>query len=940
LILLCLILALSGLEIRQQSNRLAVAFLLDRSDSIPPSIRKAAINAIKDEIQAMGPEDQAGLIVFGGDALIEQAVSSNLNFETLQSIPRGDETDIAAAIRLAQAILPTGYARRIMLYTDGKETIGNALEAASQAQLAGIDLVVNPIFEEFANEVQLTGASLPSRMAEGDIFNLALGISAAQNTSADVRVFANGNLIRSQAIQISSGEKTYALPMEAGGPGFVRYTVQLNPQVDTLAQNNEVSAYTMVTGPSSILLVVPPEGEKHPLLQGPRPDEGSALEDILQRQGFRVIRRTPSWLPNDLTELGGFDALILVDVPADQLTDRQMQTIQGYVRNLGGGLITVGGPTSYGVGGYYETPLEESLPVEMRLQDDARKASVTIAFVIDQSGSMAEISGGASKLDLAKEATIRSIQLMFPGDRVGVVSFDDVARWVVPLSTLTESASVISEVGRIRSAGGTDILAGLQAVASELPAEESTVRHIILLTDGGADPTGIPELTNQLKTEHNITLTTIGVGQNAAPYLSNLAQIGGGRYHFAATPGSIPSIFTLETSLVSRAYLVEEEFYPEIGAPSPVLMGINETPKLLGYIATSSKPAARVVLTALDGDPLLATWQYGLGTAAAFTSDATGRWGQDWVTWDGFPTFWGQLVKFILRSPSPPLFDTEISQEEGATKLSLYGESGDGMPLNGYQIEALITDPNLSRSEALIEQVAPGRYEGTFSAPDPGAYLIQISGRAPKGQDSLWEDTIGWVRPYSAEYQINLVQASVLDHIVAETRARTQPASPWHAFTRDIQGSTTIAPVWPWLLALACLLLPLDIATRRIALPIFDLRGMLSKIYKRREPSADGDGFDPARADQLEALSRAKARAQTPTEVPAIKVPPPSGAELEPENISHVPPSAQANAGAENQETEGKLKAPDSQPAEPQGSPRSSLASELLARKREKKKKR
>ena len=128
--------------------------------------------------------------------------------------------------------------------------------------------------------------------------------------------------------------------------------------------------------------------------------------------------------------------------PARALTNRQMQTLQTYVRDLGGGLVAVGGPTSYGVGGYYGTPIEDALPVEMQIKDEQRRPSLAIVFSIDHSGSMSDSSGGATKLEIAKEAAARSIELLFPTDRVGVVAFDDVASWVVPMTDMENPEAV------------------------------------------------------------------------------------------------------------------------------------------------------------------------------------------------------------------------------------------------------------------------------------------------------------------------------------------------------------------------------------------------------------------------------------------------------------------------------------------------------------------
>jgi hypothetical protein len=332
----------------------------------------------------------------------------------------------------------------------------------------------------------------------------------------------------------------------------------------------------------------------------------------------------------------------------------------------------------------YKTPIADALPVEMQIKDQQRRPQLAMVFIIDHSGSMGETSGGATKLELAKEAAARSVELLMPTDRVGVIAFDDAAAWVVPLTELSDPAEVINRIGSIRVGGGTDIYAGVRAMSQVLPGDAAQVKHVILLTDGGADPAGIPELVKRLHDENNITLTAVGVGRDAAPFLPRLAELGGGRYHFATNPGSIPSIFTEETTLASRSYIEEGKFFPKQVSSSPLLNGITEAPPLYGYVATSPKDAAQTILVSNQDDPILAVWQYGLGKAAAFTSDATGRWAREWIDWEKFPLFWGQVVRYTVGDPTASVLNVSVDYQGEMAKVIVDARATNVTSLSGY----------------------------------------------------------------------------------------------------------------------------------------------------------------------------------------------------------------------------------------------------------------
>ncbi len=863
IILLCLILSLAGMEIVRGGDNLAVVFLVDVSDSMPPAAVSAEMDYLRQALATMGPDDQAAIVLFGADALVERPMRPGAELGQITSVPVTNQTDLAEAIRLGLALFPPGAARRMVVLSDGVQTSGDSLAAARLAAASGVQIVAVPFVTETAAEALVAQVDAPARLRPGEQFDLNVTVQASQPIRAVVRVLAGAETVYQAVHDLRRGAQTFSLPLTAGQPGFVTYQVQIepegasSPQGDTFYQNNRLDAFSLVEGPPRILMVAPPAGEPLPG-GGTRPDETSALLAALQAAGFSVELVTPAYLPTHLPSLAQYNAVLLVDVPARQLGMSQMEALQTYVRDLGGGLAAVGGPSSFGMGGYYDTPLEAALPVDMQIKDEQRRPTLALVFIVDHSGSMSETSGGVTKLELAKEAVARSLDLVFPTDRVGVIAFDDTTKWVVPMTDLTEPEAALAAVASIQIGGGTDILAGLQAMAKVLPDEPAKVKHVILLTDGGADPTGIPELVERLYAENGITLSTVGVGRDAAPFLEDLAAQGGGRYHFTADPASIPTIFTEETSLATRAYLVEETFFPKQVNPSPILAGISSLPSLRGYVASSPKSLAQVILVSDQGDPILAVWQYGLGRSLAFTSDASGHWARDWLRSEQFAVFWAQAVRAILSETRQAALEMDVSLQGERARLTLDALDLDGSFLNGYHVEASLVSPDGKAQNLTLRQSAPGRYEADFIPTQQGVYLIRFSGQAPDGRRFV--ETTGWTLSYSPEYRRLEPDPDLLLRLAALTNgAKLISSHPAGVFSHDIGALHASHPAWPWLLALAALLLPFDVASRRLLLTRRDFLRLCDALrvrIARRKPA-------PLPADaRLDALRQAKERAR------------------------------------------------------------------------------
>jgi uncharacterized membrane protein len=737
-------------------------------------------------------------------------------------------------------------------------------------------------------EALVAAVSAPTRLTRGDHFDLTVTVESNRSISTLLRVLDGGIVVHEESVGLTRGENRFAIPLVAGEQGFARYAVQILPAADSFYQNNELGAFTEIIGPPRVLAVNPParlDADGNEI-----PDDSDQLVLALLAAGMIVDRIDAPRLPADLAALNDHAAVVLVNISAKQLSPRKMAMLQTYVRDLGGGMVAVGGPESYAPGGYYRTALEEILPVDMHLKDQERRANLTLFFVIDKSGSMADTSvGGIAKVELAKEAVIRSLGLLGPMDRAGVVAFDGSASWVVPASRVTDPDGMAELVGSIRASGGTDIYAGLLAVAEAVPDDPATLKHVILLTDGGAAESGNPDLTRDMHRLYDVTLSVVAIGQGYAPWIERLPALGEGRFHLAYDPDTIPEIFTQETSLATRAYIIEESFWPTQVQRHPILDGITAVPPLYGYIGTSPKPAAQTILTTHQDDPLLAAWRYGLGKSVAWTSDATSRWATEWVTWTGYPRFWEQLVRWTISQERGSSADIEVTADGSRAVVTVEAAGMDDAFLNGLEMDVRVVGPDGVPSSVAVQQIAPGRYQGSFEPTSEGAYLIRVVG---SGEGASVAQTAGWVFGYSSEYQVTEPDHDYLARLAWLTGGKIL-IDPRESLSHDVNADPVRRAIWQWLVLAALLLLPLDVALRRLVIQrkaVVEAWASFqswARIKARRQPPAI------ARSDGVTRLLEAKQRAgrpERPPPEPAMRdhLPP-----TEPEPVpSSVPPGA------------------------------------------------
>lgn len=815
-------LALARPVVAWPASGLDLVFLVDRSASMGASAAREAERWLQASLAAMGQDDRASIVTFGGSATVDRPLERGRELPNLPAQANdADHTDIGAAIRTGLGLLAPDSARRMVLLSDGQENRGSSREAARLAAAAGVPIDVVHIGQTAEREVSAFSLDTPPRVREGERFSATLIVQSSAYTPARLVIAAEGRIVADQETELRPGVNRFVLPVEPMRQGTHEFRAEVEAEDDTFPANNQAGSVTVVGGPPSVLLV---EGT---------PGHGQYLTAALEAAGVSVEVASPTTAPWDSAALRRFEAVILVDVPAVSLPEGQQRTLGDYVQSFGGGLVVVGGEQSYGPGGYARKPLEGMLPVRMDLRGRSLSASVALILVIDTSGSMGGGPDGSSKMDLAKEAAISAAELLGEYDQIGVVAFEDTARWIVNLQPASDLGTIQELIAQMAPGGGTDIYAGLAEAYPALEAIDAKVKHIILLSDGQTPGKDWDTLMARMRAE-KISLSSIGIGSDADyALMQRLADLGNGRYYEGNDPFDLPRLVVKETTQVQRAALVEEDFHPIRVVRSPVTEGLDflTAPALKGYVATTPKQGANVLLVSHQLDPVLTEWQYGLGRVLAWSSDARNRWSTRWLDgWPEFSRFWSQVVRRAARPPDDPNRSLLVRLQGGQGTIRLEAQSDERAYRNFLPSRAQVVGPGGQSREVSLTQVAPGTYEGGFPLVGDGAYLVQASQQEEDG--TIATQTGGLVAPYSQEFRALGINRQLLDEIARRTggSAVREPSVTFAANTVDSPARRS-RELWPALAVLAALVFLFDIAVRRLRLEQL----VRSRLWRRLE---------------------------------------------------------------------------------------------------------
>lgn len=793
LALVLIVLALCRPFVSKRMDDLHVVFLIDVSESVDLADARAAVDRVRQYTEGLDSGDSWSLFFVAED--VQACESLEAAAEQLdQWQGHMSDSEFRRATRLGQALLltrmqfPAHKAKRTILFTDARETqtpVQAALDILAKEQ---VQVTRQPLKGLQMPEVCVVSVTPnTSRAYSGEMVRLTVETVTNTKMRAKLRIVNRAVVVTEADVLLDpESDNVFHFDVAMTTPGESVWTAALSAAQDYFQVNNQAACTVTVGGEPRILVL-------HETPRDMRP-----FRRALERQDFSVEVRPSQGVPNSLEELLMFDAVILANVSATDMTVPQMDLVKRYVTDFGGGLIMLGSNNSFGLGGYYRTPVEEVLPLTSRYEKEKELPSVAMVLVMDKSGSMQ-----GTPIALARQAAKATVELLGPRDQMAVVGFDSQAYVVSDMRHASEVAAVSDAIDTLAAGGGTHMYPGMQVAYDLLMATSARIKHVILLSDGrsqGGDHTGMA----QLMADAGITLSTVALGQADRALLSSLAEIGRGRYYETTDPSSIPKIFTKETVETSRSGTKEDLFTLVQTADHPVLTGFSETelPMILGYVMTRMKPATQLLLSSDTGDPILAVSRYGLGAGMAYTSDLTDQWGTQWLSWKRCGEFWGQAIRAVLRRQSPDGVFVQQQSDGKTWTVDLLRTDQAGQFVTGIQWDAQWVTAAGRTTTVPCEEVGLGRYRVTVPVQASTSQTLRLYDAEYDKMVVLHDHT-----PYAQEYNLAARTDMAVDRL---------PALDVQEIRQDMQAVHTRRPVSHWCYLLALLAMILGILFRRI----------------------------------------------------------------------------------------------------------------------------
>lgn len=867
------VMALAEPSYRLPGDGMSVVVVADESASMPDDARAWWREYFAGVSGTAAPGDRMGFVTVARDGRALRLASSGETPEDVFSEMIGpalydpgsrDATNLAEGVGTALAIAPDDTAVRIVVVSDGNETIGSLIREAEAARARGYPIDVLPIPYTIENEIIFDKLVVPATARKGQAVRLRCLIHATRAGEVDLALSSEGRVYdltpeaagTTMRLALEAGVNAVEVPITIVGNGPQRFEASIesvDASADARIENNRAMGVTFVQTEGAVLIYAG------------RPAEAEPLMRALDESRVEVELASPDTGPVGLEALQAYDAVVLLNIGAYEFSGAQQEDLRAYVHDAGGGLVMIGGDESFGAGGWIGTPVADALPVKLDPPQKRQMPRGALALIM-HSCEMPEGNFWGQKVAQA------AVDALGQDDLVGVMEFawgKGHSSWAHKLQPKGDGAAVAQSINGLQFGDMPDFGPTMQAVLTSLQGANAGAKHTIVISDG--DPSGpMPSLV-QGYIDAGISITTVCVfphtGAQDVQKMKNIATATGGNSYLVNTQGALaqlPKIFIKEAQTVKRELIWEgEPISPHAVNPAAEAMrGIGGLPAISGYIITSDREGLSLITARAgeENDPLLAQWQYGLGRAVAYTSDAGARWSEQWLSWGRYRAFWDQHVRWAMRPTGSANVSVQTQTVGDETRVTVLALDGAGDPLNFARFKTRVIPPDGPAQDIEVTQTGPGRYEGSFVSDMPGSYLLTsvYDASRPDGPSEKGAVQASVTRPFAEEHRALQDNRALLERVAEMTGGRVLAgdARADDLFNRDgLDMPVALTPLWLRFAMWAIGLFLVDVAVRRVRI---DLIGMARGIRRTlmRKQAASTSQIDAMRAARERAKSR------------------------------------------------------------------------------------
>jgi uncharacterized membrane protein/uncharacterized protein YegL len=785
-------------------TKMAVALLADTSASISPR-DLAAESALADRMEGARGRHWMRVIPFARttrNTAIDERLKGNWHLRHTAA-PAGHGTDLEAAIRDGAASLPAGMVPRLVLASDGHENSGSVASAIWQAQQLGIPIDTVPLPGRPKPGLLLDSVSIPGQVFSGERFAVEVTVEAPRNVRADVELSAEGKSLGRNTAELSSGVNHLRLQASVNAVGAIDLAGKVS--AEGLGETQFEDAVTL-RSPRVLLVSNDPESSETHLLH------------TLQANQFET-ERNPNGIPE---KLDPYQLVIINNWDMESIPAARKAALEDFVKQ-GGGLVWIGGDHNIYVEkkDQPDDPLERTLPA--KIAPPRSTEGTAVVLIIDKSSSME-----GRKIELARLAAIGVVENLRPIDSVGVLIFDNSFQWAVPIRKADDRASIKRLISGITPDGGTQIAPALTEAYQRILPQTALYKHVVLLTDGISEEGDSMTLCKEAVANH-VTISTVGLGQDVnRAFLEKVASEAEGKSYFLNDPAGLEQILLKDVEEHTGMTAVEKTITAKVVKQAEILdgVGMDTAPTLRGYVRFQARPTSDTILEADRDDPLLVRWQYGLGRAAVFTSDAKNRWAEKWVTWPGFDRLWANIFRDLL--PHTPQTETAADFDRASGQLVVDYRLSNNVEEPAAIPDIFVFGPNGLRAPLKVSKVAAGHYRGRLEiGQNQGLFRIRPV------EDSRAFPEVGFYRQEDEMLDYGNNEA-LLRQIASSTGGRFRP-SVKQMFDAGSRSIRSVMQLWPALLLLAILLNLAELVLRK-------WKGLLEALHlKPQTAGAAGD---------------------------------------------------------------------------------------------------